>query len=206
MTRICAGLLGCDTALAERAKRRRSARVETPFVLHHEDGSRSFLGEPAPPKALAQLCLVDGRGLVPLPAPLAPEVWRGLRRAAKRDVLARNVRRAIEAVGGVPAGELVTLVGGSASDGEVVDVVAAELADLELAVARGDVLGRHGPRAAVAVGLVLAFAERTAGERRPGRRAARGRRAGVGPRRRLRGRRRSAVRATGTGRGCGPRA
>jgi len=158
VTRICAGLLGSDSALAERAKRRRSARVETPFVLHHEDGSRSFLGEPAPPEALAQLCLVDGRGLVPLLAPLAPEVWRGLRRAAKHDVLARNVRRAVEAVGGVPAGELVTLVGGSASDGEVVDVVAAELADLDLAVARGNVLGRHGPRAAVAVGLVLAFA------------------------------------------------
>ena len=159
VTRICAGLLDCDSVLAERAKRRRSARVETPFVLHHEDGSRSFLGEPAPPEALAHLCLVDGRGLVPLLAPLAPEVWRGLRRAAKREVLARNVRRAIDAIGGVPPGELVTLVGGSASDGEVVDVVAAELADLELAVARGDVLGRHGPRAAVAVGLVLAFAE-----------------------------------------------
>ena len=159
VTRICAGLLDCDSVLAERAKRRRSARVETPFVLHHEDGSRSFLGEPAPPEALAHLCLVDGRGLVPLLVPLAPEVWRGLRRAAKREVLARNVRRAIDAVGGVPPGELVTLVGGSASDGEVVDVVAAELADLELAVARGDVLGRHGPRAAVAVGLVLAFAE-----------------------------------------------
>ena len=159
VTRICAGLLDCDSVLAERAKRRRSARVETPFVLHHEDGSRSFLGEPAPPEALAHLCLVDGRGLVPLLVPLAPEVWRGLRRAAKREVLARNVRRAIDAIGGVPPGELVTLVGGSASDGEVVDVVAAELADLELAVARGDVLGRHGPRAAVAVGLVLAFAE-----------------------------------------------
>jgi hypothetical protein len=159
VTRICAGLLDCDSVLAERAKRRRSARVETPFVLHHEDGSRSFLGEPAPPEALAHLCLVDGRGLVPLLAPLAPEVWRGLRRAAKQDVLARNVRRAIETVGGVPTGELVTLVGGSASDGEVVDVVAAELADLDVAVARGDVLGRHGPRAAVAVGLVLAFAE-----------------------------------------------
>jgi hypothetical protein len=33
--------------------------------------------------------------------------------------------------------------------------VAAALADLDVAVARGDVLGRHGPRAAVAVGLVL---------------------------------------------------
>ena len=66
------------------------------------------------------------------------------------------MRRAVEAAGGVPRGELVTLVGGSACDGEIVDAVAAELADLDVAVARGDVLGRNGPRAAVAVGLVLA--------------------------------------------------
>jgi hypothetical protein len=157
VTRICAGLLGCDVAVAERAKRSRSALVETPFVLRHEDGSRSFLGEPATPRALARLCLLDGRELRPLDAPLVPEVWRSLRRTAKRDVIARNVRRAIEAAGGVPRGELVTLVGGSACDAEVVDAVAVELADLDVAVARGDVLGRHGPRAAVAVGLVLAF-------------------------------------------------
>jgi hypothetical protein len=158
VTRICAGLLGCEAALAERAKRHRSTRVETPFALHHEDGSRSFLGEPAPPATLARLCALDGKTLVPLPAPLAPEVWRGLRRAAKRDVLASNVRRAIDAVGGVPRGELVLLVGGCACDGEVVDVVAAELEERDLTVARANVLGRHGPRAAVAVGLVLAFA------------------------------------------------
>ncbi len=160
VTRICAALLGCDGGLAERAKRSRSARVETPFVLHHEDGSRTFLGEPAPPGSVARLCVVDGRDLEPLPVVLAPEVWRGLRRAAKRDVIALNVRRAVEAAGGVARGELVTLVGGSACDGEVVDAVAAEIADLDVAVARGDVLGRHGPRAAVAVGLVLAYSGR----------------------------------------------
>jgi hypothetical protein len=158
VTRVCAALLECDAGLAERAKRGRSVRVETPFTLHHEDGSRSFLGEPAPPGTVARLCLLDGRAPLPLDAPLAPEVWRSLRAAAKRDVIARNVRRAIEAAGGVPRGELVTLVGGSACDAEVVDAVAAELADLDVAVARGDVLGRHGPRAAVAVGLVLAHA------------------------------------------------
>jgi hypothetical protein len=156
VTRICEALLGCDRALAEQAKRLRSARIETPFVVHHEDGSRSFRGEPAPPGTVARLCVLDGPRLQPLDAPLAPEVWRGLRRAAKRDVVARNVRRAVEAAGGVPRGELVTLVGGSACDGEIVDAVAAELADLDVAVARGDVLGRNGPRAAVAVGLVLA--------------------------------------------------
>jgi hypothetical protein len=163
VSRVCGGLLGCEFAVAERAKRHRSARVETPFSLHHEDGSRSFLGAPAPPETLARLCALDGRRLVALPAQLAPEVWRGLRRAAKREVLGFNVRRAIDAVGGVPRGELVLLVGGCATDPEVLDLIAGELEEHDLAVARGNVLGRHGPRAAVAVGLVLAFAR---GQRR----------------------------------------
>ena len=158
VTRICACLLGSQLALAERAKRCRSARVETPFTLHHEDGSRSFLGEPAPPDALARLCALDGKRLIALPAQLAPEVWGRLRRAAKREVLGFNVRRAIDAVGGVPRGELALLIGGCATDHEVLDVVAGELEEHDLAVARGNVLGRHGPRAAVAVGLVLTFA------------------------------------------------
>jgi hypothetical protein len=158
VTRICAALLGAQPGLAERAKRHRSARVETPFTLHHEDGTRSFLGEPAPPETLARLCALDGRRLVALPAQLAPEVWSRLRRAAKRQVLGFNVRRALDAAGGAPPGELVLLVGGCASDHEVVDVVAGELESHDLAVARGNVLGRHGPRAAVAVGLVLTFA------------------------------------------------
>jgi hypothetical protein len=157
VTRICASLLGSPLALAERAKRHRSARVETPFTLHHEDGTRSFLGAPAPPDALARLCALDGKRLVALPAQLAPEVWCRLRRAAKQEVLAFNVRRAIDAAGGAPRGELVLLVGGCAVDHEVLDVVAAELEGQDLAVARGNVLGRHGPRAAVSVGLVLTF-------------------------------------------------
>jgi diol dehydratase reactivase alpha subunit len=159
VTRICAGLLGSSVELAERAKRHRSARVETPFILHHEDGSRSFLGEPAPPSMLARLCALDGGTLVPLPGPLAPEVWRGLRQATKRDVLGGNLQRALDAVGGLPRGELLLLVGGCATDPEVLDLVAAEVDDRDLAIARGNVLGRHGPRAAVAVGLVLTFAQ-----------------------------------------------
>jgi hypothetical protein len=160
VTRICGGLLDAPFPLAERAKRVASARVETPFVLHHEDGTRTFLGEPAPPQTVARLCLVEPDGLHPLRAPLTPEVWRGLRREAKRAVLAANARRAIDAAGGVPAGELVVLAGGCAVDQETVEEIAAALADLEIAVARADVLGRHGPRAAVAVGLVRAAAGR----------------------------------------------
>ena len=134
--------------------------VETPFILRHEDGSRSFLTTPAPSHAVARLCLSERRqgALDPLPAVLTPELWARLRRAAKRDVLAGNLRRAAAALGGLPRGELVVLVGGCAADPEVVGEIALAVADLDLAVARGDVLGRHGPRAAVAVGLIILHA------------------------------------------------
>ena len=157
VTRICAGLLGTGSETAERAKRSRSARVETPFVLLHEDGTRSFRTEPAPPETLARLCTVRGETLEPIGAHHSPEAWARLRREAKHRVIGANVRRALAATGGAQPGELVTLVGGSACDREIVAIVDDALRDLDVAVARGNVLGAHGPRAAVAVGLVLAF-------------------------------------------------
>lgn len=157
---ICGALLGIDALRAERAKQLPSVHVETPFILRHEDGGRTFLTHPAPPHTVAHLCVTERRegSLDPLSADLAPELWGRLRRAAKRDVIAGNLRRAVEAVGGLPQGELAILVGGCAEDAEVVDEVSLALADLDLAIARGDVLGQHGPRAAVAVGLVLLHA------------------------------------------------
>src|SRR5439155_587393 len=70
-----------------------------------------------------------------------------------------DLHRAEGAVSTAGGGELVLLVGGCACDGEVLDVVAGALEEHDVAVARGNVLGRHGPRAAVAVGLVLTFAQ-----------------------------------------------
>lgn len=159
--RICGGILGVDHLRAEQAKRLPSVHVETPFILRHEDGGRTFLERPASARTVAHLCLAERRdgSLDPLETALPPELWARLRRAAKRDVIAANLRRAAEAVGGLPAGELAVLVGGCAEDQEVVDEVALALADLDLAIARGDILGRHGPRAAVAVGLVLLHVE-----------------------------------------------
>ncbi len=74
-------------------------------------------------------------------------------------MLGGNLRRALDAAGGLPHGALLLLVGGCATDAEVLDLVATEVEDRDLAIARGNVLGRHGPRAAVAVGLVLTFVQ-----------------------------------------------
>ena len=155
VTRICAGVLGVGSESAELAKRTSSVRVETPFVLLHEDGTRSFRSEPAPPATLARLCTYRAEALEPIGSHHSPEAWARLRREAKHAVIGTNVRRALAATGGARPGELVTLVGGSACDREIVAIVDHALRDLDVAVARGNVLGAHGPRAAVAVGLVL---------------------------------------------------
>ena len=159
--RICGAILGINPLRAEQAKRHPSVHVETPFILRHEDGSRTFLTSPAPPQSVAHLCITERQdgSLDALETDLAPEVWARLRRAAKRTIIAGNLRRAITAAGGLPRGELAVLVGGCAEDAEIVSEVSLALADLDLAIARGDVLGEHGPRAAVAVGLVLLHAE-----------------------------------------------
>lgn len=159
--RICGAILGIDPLRAEQAKRHPSVHVETPFILRHEDGSRTFLTSPAAPQSVAHLCITERQNgsLDALESALAPEVWARLRRAAKRAIIAGNLRRAITAAGGLPRGELAVLVGGCAEDAEIVSEVSLALADLDLAIARGNVLGQHGPRAAVAVGLVLLHAE-----------------------------------------------
>ena len=157
VTRICPALLGVRRDAAERAKRHR-ARVSRrrSCSTTRTAPAASSASRRRRSRSPACACSTEAR------RSRCPHARaRGLGRAArsaKQAVLARNVRRALDAAGGVPRGELVTLVGGCASDPEVIDAVAAELGDLDVAVARGDVLGRHGPRAAVAVGLVLAYA------------------------------------------------
>ena len=159
VTRICQGLLGVgrDSRRARQAAPRRARRDA---VRAAPRGRLAHVSSASPRRrSRSRTCACSPAGRRSRSrATLAPEVWGGLRRSAKQAVIGRNVRRAIDAAGGVPRGELVTLVGGCASDPEVIDAVAAELGDLDVAVARGNVLGRHGPRAAVAVGLVLAYA------------------------------------------------
>jgi hypothetical protein len=152
LTLAVALALDVPERLAEQLKRRPSLRVQSPHLAHDEDGRRRFLDHPAPPEAVGRLCVTDGDRLLPFSDTLAPEEWRALRLALKRETIATNVDRGLRALPGRPTALVVA--GGAALDSEVVRMLGERLGD-ETVVGRADVAGRLGTRGAVAWGLLL---------------------------------------------------
>ncbi|EJD1355954.1 diol dehydratase reactivase subunit alpha [Salmonella enterica] len=161
VTMIIARELGLnDRYLAEEIKKYPLAKVESLFHLHHEDGSVQFFPAPLPPEVFARVCVVKPGELVPLPGDIALEKVRAIRRSAKERVFVTNALRALRQVS--PTGNIrdipfVVLVGGSALDFEVPQLVTDALAHYRLVAGRGNIRGTEGPRNAVATGLILSW-------------------------------------------------
>ncbi|NDL63196.1 diol dehydratase reactivase subunit alpha [Acerihabitans arboris] len=146
--------------LAEDIKKYPLAKVESLFHVRHEDGSVQFFEKPLPAEVFARVVVVKEDGLVPLPGSLALEKVRVVRRSAKQRVFVTNALRALAQVS--PTGSIrdipfVVLVGGSALDFEIPQLVTDALAHYRLVAGQGNVRGREGPRNAVATGLVLSW-------------------------------------------------
>ncbi|ECO0585568.1 diol dehydratase reactivase subunit alpha [Salmonella enterica subsp. diarizonae] len=149
-----------DLYLAEEIKKYPLAKVESLFHLRHEDGSVQFFPAPLPPEVFARVCVVKPGELVPLPGDIALEKVRAIRRSAKERVFVTNALRALRQVS--PTGNIrdipfVVLVGGSALDFEVPQLVTDALAHYRLVAGRGNIRGTEGPRNAVATGLILSW-------------------------------------------------
>ncbi|EEC7126527.1 diol dehydratase reactivase subunit alpha [Salmonella enterica subsp. diarizonae] len=161
VTMIIARELGFnDRYLAEEIKKYPLAKVESLFHLRHEDGSVQFFPAPLPPEVFARVCVVKPGELVPLPGDIALEKVRAIRRSAKERVFVTNALRALRQVS--PTGNIrdipfVVLVGGSALDFEVPQLVTDALAHYRLVAGRGNIRGTEGPRNAVATGLILSW-------------------------------------------------
>lgn len=161
VTMIIARELGLnDRYLAEEIKKYPLAKVESLFHLRHEDGSVQFFPAPLPPEVFARVCVVKPGELVPLPGDIALEKVRAIRRSAKERVFVTNALRALRQVS--PTGNIrdipfVVLVGGSALDFEVPQLVTDSLAHYRLVAGRGNIRGTEGPRNAVATGLILSW-------------------------------------------------
>lgn len=156
ITTAVARVLGIPRALAERVKRTPALRVEGPHVAHEEDGRRLFLDSPAPADAIGRLCTRGSAGLVPFSNKLAAEEWRSLRLAIKQETVAANIARAMLAVDAPPSA--LVLAGGGALDDELLRTVGESLRSIPIAVGRANIDGVHGPRFAVASGLVHLYA------------------------------------------------
>jgi hypothetical protein len=156
ITVAVARVLGIPRALAEQVKRTPAVRVESPHIAHEEDGRRVFLDAPAPADAVGRLCTRGSAGLVPFTGKLAAEEWRSLRLAVKQETVATNIARCMPVFdGGATA---LVLAGGGALDDELLRTVSEALRGTGVVVGRANVDGVHGPRFAVASGLVHLYA------------------------------------------------
>ncbi|MGR6966955.1 diol dehydratase reactivase subunit alpha [Geodermatophilus sp. URMC 61] len=158
-----------DREAAESVKRFPLAKVESFFHVRHEDGTVQFFDQPLPPHVFARVVVLTPDGPAPVPTRHGLDHVRRVRREAKRRVFVVNALRALRQVApgaNLRALDFVVLLGGSALDFEIPDLIADALAPHGVVCGTGNVLGTEGPRNAVASGLVRAHAALLAEEAR----------------------------------------
>lgn len=163
VTLLIASELGYDNmGLAEDIKKYPLAKVESLFHIRHEDGTVQFFDKPLDPRSFARVVILTPNGMIPMPGNFSLERIRAVRREAKTKVFVVNAIRSLERVsptGNVRDIEFVTLVGGSALDFEIPQLVTDALSKYSIVSGRANIRGVEGPRNAVATGLVLAYEE-----------------------------------------------
>jgi len=150
-----------DQYLAEDIKRYPLAKVESLFHIRHEDGTVEFFEKVLPANIFAKTVVVKPDGFVPVPGDLSIEKIKLVRQTAKKRVFVTNAIRALSHVS--PTGNIrdipfVVIVGGSAIDFEIPQLVTEELSHYSLVAGQGNIRGIEGPRNAVATGLILSYA------------------------------------------------
>lgn len=154
------GLPDFDTA--EDIKKYPLAKAESLFHIRHESGTVEFLQKPLAPHLFARVLILKEGNMLPLEGDWSMEKIRLIRKAAKQKVFVTNAIRALTKVsptGNVRDISFVVLVGGSALDFEVPQLVTDALSQYKVVAGRGNIRGTEGPRNAVATGLVLSLLE-----------------------------------------------
>ncbi len=148
-----------DRDMAELIKKYPLARVETFNMLRFEDQTVKFTQEQLPPELYKRVVILTEDKMIPIRKKnLTMEQITVIRREAKKKVFVQNALKALTKIApdhNIRNIQFVVMVGGSALDFEVPDLINEALSKYNIVAGRGDVLKRFGPRAAVATGLVL---------------------------------------------------
>ena len=145
---------------AEQIKKYPLAKVESLFHMRLENGAMHFFENAIEPKYFGNVVLLHPEEMVIIDEDIPLEKITAVRREAKRKVFVRNALRALTEI--APGHNLrnipnVVLVGGSAEDFEVPEMLMEELANYKIVCGRGNIRASEGPRNAVATGLVLSY-------------------------------------------------
>lgn len=149
-----------DRHVAEQIKRYPLAKVESLFHMRMENGQMTFVDESIDPRFFGRVCLLTDNGMIRIEEDIPMEKIVQVRREAKRKVFITNAFRALRKV--APEHNLknistVVLVGGSAEDFEIPEMLTEAFTDYRIVCGRGNIRGTEGPRNAVATGLVLSY-------------------------------------------------
>ena len=145
---------------AEQIKKYPMGKVESLFHMRLENGSMQFFEESIDPRYYGHVVLLAPGEMLKVEEDIPMEKILEVRRDAKKKVFVRNALRALEIV--APDHDLrkipnVVLVGGSAEDFEIPEMLMEVLADYRIVCGRGNFRGVEGPRNAVATGLLLSY-------------------------------------------------
>lgn len=150
-----------DRHMAEQIKKYPLAKVESLFHMRMENGQMTFVDNSIDPRFYGRVILLTENGFIRIEQDIPMEKIVQVRREAKRKVFITNAFRALKKV--APDHDLknisnVVLVGGSAEDFEIPEMLMEEFSDYRIVCGRGNIRGTQGPRNAVATGLVLSYA------------------------------------------------
>ena len=149
-----------DRHIAEQIKKYPLAKVESLFHMRMENGQMTFVDDSIDPRFFGRVVLLTESGLIRIEEEIPMEKIVQVRREAKRKVFVTNAFRALRKV--APEHNLrnistVVLVGGSAEDFEIPEMLMEAFAEYRIVCGRGNIRGSEGPRNAVATGLVLSY-------------------------------------------------
>jgi diol dehydratase reactivase alpha subunit len=149
-----------DFTLAENIKRHPLAKVESLFHIRMENKEINFYGEPLSPKLFGKVVVLTDKAMIPINNNLTMEKIIEVRKSIKQKVFVDNAIRALTQI--APNGQLrnipnIVLVGGSALDFEIPDMILHELSKHKIVSGRGNIRNCQGPRNAVATGLLMSY-------------------------------------------------
>ena len=145
---------------AEQIKKYPMGKVESLFHLRLENGAMQFFEDSIDPRFFGHVVLLSPGEMLKIEEDIPMERILEVRRDAKKKVFVRNALRALQAVASdhdlkkIPN---VVLVGGSAEDFEIPEMLTEALAEYRIVCGRGNIRGSEGPRNAVATGLLLSY-------------------------------------------------
>ena len=145
---------------AEQIKKYPMGKVESLFHMRLENGAMHFFPESIDPRYFGHVVLLAPGEMLKIEEDIPMERILEVRQDAKKKVFVRNAIRALRTI--APGNDLknipnVVLVGGSAEDFEIPEMLMAALSEYRIVCGRGNIRGTEGPRNAVATGLLMSY-------------------------------------------------